>query len=241
MPPLTSSPAEGNLAGMPSLPAPAFAAGAIKREGAEIWCRRILLLGTALAAIALLSHFSLMLWAQNEFAAPESVVAAQSMMLAHEGTLYYSLRDYPYTVCAYTPIFYGLQAALIEAGLPAYTAGRLISFAAMLGIFVLVWRFAILFTRGRYYAWTGLVLCVSTSLLLSWGTVAQVDTLAVFLAMLGFYQYSRFAVRGENTLFLAAACVVAAFFTKQTMIACPPAIVLSLWFRSRKAALWFAA
>jgi hypothetical protein len=207
----------------------------------EMWCRRVLLVASAVAALALACHFALMLWAQNEFSTPESVVAAQSMMLAHEGTLYYSLHDYPYTVCAYMPIFYGLEAGLIKAGLGAYMAARLISFAAMLGIFALVWRLSILYTRNRYYAWTGVILCVSTSLLLTWGTVGQVDTLAVFFGLLGFYQYARYAIRGESTLLLAAVCVIAAFLTKQTMVACPAAIVLLLWFRNRKVALQFAA
>ncbi len=207
----------------------------------ETWCRRVLLVASAIAVIALVCHFALMLWAQHEFSSPESVVAAQSTMLAREGTLYYSLRDYPYTVSAYMPVFYLLEAALIKAGLPAYLAGRLISFAALLGIFAMVWRILMIYTRHRYYAWTGLVLCVSTSLVLTWGTVGQVDTLAVYFAMLGFYYYSRYLIQGENTLGMAAACTIAACFTKQTMVACPAAIFFSLWFRDRKLALKFAA
>lgn len=210
-------------------------------ETREIWCRRVLLAASALAVLALLCHFGLMLWGQHEFSSPESVVAAQSTMLAREGTLYYSLRDYPYTVSAYMPVFYLLEAALIKAGLPAYLAGRLISFAALLGIFTLVWRIVMIYTRHYYYAWTGLILCVSTSLVLSWGTVGQVDTLAVYFAMLGVYYYSRYLIQGENTLWIAAVCTIAAFFTKQTMLACPCAIFLSLWFRNRKLALKFAA
>ena len=158
---------------------------------------------------SLLCYFGLMLWAQHEFSSPESVVAAQSTMLAREGTLYYSLRDYPYTVSAYMPVFYLLETALIKAGLPAYLAGRLISFAALLGIFTMVWRIVMIYTRHRYYAWTGLILCASTSLVLTWGTVGQVDTLAVYFAMLGFYYYSRFLIQGENTLWLAAVCTIA--------------------------------
>src|SRR5690349_12531109 len=79
--------------------------------------RFILLTGLSIAGIALLCHLTLMLWGQHEFSSPESVVASQSMMLAHDGTLYYGLRDYPYTVNAYMPLFYLLDAALIKAGL----------------------------------------------------------------------------------------------------------------------------
>jgi hypothetical protein len=206
----------------------------------ELWCRRVLLVASVIAVLALVCHFGLMLWAQHEFSSPESVVAAQSTMLAREGTLYYSLRDYPYTVSAYMPIFYLLESGLIKAGVPAYLSGRLISFVALLGIFVMVWRIVMIYTRHHYYAWTGLVLCVSTSLVLSWGTVGQVDTLGVFFAMFGFYYYSRYLILGDDTLWMAAACTVAACFTKQTMVACPAAIFFSLWFRDRKVALKFA-
>ncbi len=198
----------------------------------EVWFRRALWFVSAIAGLAVACHFSVMLWAQHEFSQPESVVAAQSMMLAHNGTLYYGLKSYPFTVNAYMPLFYLLDAALIRTGLPAFTAGRLISFAALIAIFALVWRLLLLYTSDRYCAWLGSLLCASTSLLLCWGTVAQVDTLALCFAMAGFYYYSRYAFRGENMLWLAGAFVIAAVFTKQTMLACPTAIFFLLWFRS---------
>src|ERR1700733_3218906 len=76
----------------------------------EHWFRRGLWVASALAAIVLLFYVATMLWAANELSPPESVVAAQSLMLAHDGTLYYDLNQYPYTVCAYTPVFYLLEA-----------------------------------------------------------------------------------------------------------------------------------
>ena len=215
--------------------------GSAKQAATEAWFRRFLVVVLAIAGLGVLCHFGMMLWAQHEFASPESVVAAQSTMLAHGGGLYYSLRAYPYTVTAYMPLFYGLEAGLLKTGLPVYQAGRLLSFAALLGIFALVWRLLLLYTGERSYAWTGIALCASTSLLLSWGTVAQVDTLAVFFSVAGFYQYSRYAVRGEKTLLGAGACVILAFFTKQTAIACPAAIFLLLLFERPKVALRFGA
>src|SRR5207302_287562 len=82
--------------------------------------------------------------ARNEFSGPESIVNAQSVMLARDGTLYYDLNSYPHTVSAYTPLFYLLETGLIKVGLPAVTAGRLLSFAALLGIFALIWRLLLL-------------------------------------------------------------------------------------------------
>lgn len=205
----------------------------------EIWAQRALIAFFVAAALVILFHFAIMLWAENGFTGPEAVVASNSMMLAHDGTLYYDLKRYPYTVSAYTPVCYLLQASLFKLGLPAYTAGRLISFSAMLGIFALIWQIALMYTRDRYCAWLAALLAVSSALLLSWGTVGQVDTLAEFFGLAAFYLYSRFAVRGESTLVWCAAFALAAFFTKQTMLACPAAIFVLLCFEHRRKAIQF--
>ncbi len=210
------------------------------RNPVEIWFRRILLACAVLAALAILGHFALILWAQNEFSAPESIVATQSQQLAQHGALYYSLQSYPYTACLYMPQFYLLEAGLSKLGLTTRLAGRLVSFAAMFGIFALVWKILMLYTSDRNCALTGVVLCASTSLILAWGSIGQVDTLAVFWSMCAFYQFSRYWVNRESTLLWAGACVLLAIFTKQTAIACPAAIFLLLWSREKLTALKFA-
>ncbi|HYL39427.1 MAG TPA: hypothetical protein VEV17_26155 [Bryobacteraceae bacterium] len=211
------------------------------RSRSEVLVRRGLIGLSVIAGLGVLCHLVLMLWAQNEFTQPESIVAAQSTMLARDGTLYYDLKHYPYTVCAYMPLFYSLQAALIKTGVAALTAGRILSFGALGGIFLIAWRLVLLYTNDRYCAWTATLLCASTSILLNWGTDGQVDTLALFFAVAAFYFYSRYAIRGERTLALACGFALAALFTKQTMLACPAAIFLSLLFERPKAALRFAA
>ena len=211
------------------------------RSGPETAFRRALIALSVVAGVGLLCHFSVMLWARSEFAQPESIVALQSMMLARDGTLYYDLKHFPYTVCAYMPVFYFLEAALIKLGLAAFTAGRLLSFSALVGIFVMGWRMAMLYTGNRYCAWVTTLLCASTSVLLSWGTVAQVDTLAVFFAVSAFYYYSRYAIRGDETIVLAAVFVLAGLFTKQTMLASPAAICLALLMERPKVGIRFIA
>jgi len=207
----------------------------------EIWFRRILIFFSIVAGLCIVCHFGIMLWAENGFTGPEEVVAAQSMMLAEHGTLYYDLNHYPYTVCAYMPTLYLLEAGLHRVGMTTYMAGRLVNFCALLGILALIWRMALLYTRDRYCAWTATLLAASSGLLLYWGTVGQVDTLAATFALAAFYQYSRYALRGEPTLLWAAAFALLAFFTKQTMLACPVAIFVLLWFRRPKTAIRFGA
>ena len=187
-----------------------------------------------MAAIVLLCYFATMLWAANELSPPESVVAAQSLMLAHDGTLYYDLKHYPYTVCAYMPSFYWLESGLIRVGLSAFHAGRLISFAALLGLIVLCGRVTLLYTDDRNAAWVASLAAASSSLLGSWGTVGQVDMLAAFFALAAFYNYSRSEVRGANSLWIAGVYAALAVFTKQTMVAAPVAIFFCLFTRDRK-------
>jgi len=201
---------------------------------AERTFRSILVVFAALAALLILAHLGMLLWAQNGFTGGECVVAAHASMLVHDGTLYYDFHHYPYTVAPYTPLFYLLDAGLQKAGLPIYTAGRIISFAASLGIVALGWYLTLLYTKERYSAAMWALLCGSSSLLFIWGTVGQVDVLALFWALAAFYLYSRYDLLGEQTLIWAGACALLAFFTKQTMLACPAAICLHLFFTRRK-------
>jgi len=203
--------------------------------------RRGLWVASALAAIVILGYFATMLWAVNELSPPESVVAAQSLMLVHDGTLYYDLKHYPFTVCAYMPSFYWLESGLIRAGFSAVHAGRWISFAALLGVIVLCGRIALLYTGDRTAAWVAALAAAASPLLGSWGTIGQVDVLAAFFALAAFYHYSRFEVRGESSLWIAGVCAALAMFTKQTMVAAPTAIFVLLWMRDRKKAFWFGA
>ncbi|MBZ5677245.1 MAG: hypothetical protein LAP61_23620 [Acidobacteriia bacterium] len=207
----------------------------------EVWFRRGLWVASAMAAIVLLCYLGTMFWAANELSPPESVVSAQSLMLVHDGTLYYDLKHYPYTVSAYMPSFYWLESGLIRAGMSAFHAGRLISFAALLGLIALCGRIALLYTDDRHAAWVASLAAASSSLLGSWGTTGQVDMLAAFFALAAFYNYARFEVRGANTLWIAGVYGILAVFTKQTMLAAPAAIFILLWMRDRKKALWFGA
>ncbi|HLW76681.1 MAG TPA: glycosyltransferase 87 family protein [Bryobacteraceae bacterium] len=211
------------------------------RSAVEIWFRRILLACAVLAGIAILCHVGLIFWTQNEFSAPESIVATQSQQLAQHGRLYYALKSYPYTACLYMPQFYLLEAAISKLGLTTRLAGRLLSFAAMFGMFALVWRLLLLYTSNRNCARLGVVLCASTSLIPAWGSIGQVDMLAVFWSVCAFDQFSRYWLRREPRLAWAGVCIVLALFTKQTAIACPAAIFLLLWSREKLTAIKFAA
>lgn len=205
----------------------------------ELWFRSVMIAFAAVAGLLLAASFGLMVWAQNEFTGPESVVNAQATMLARHGTLYYSLKDHPYTVCAYMPIVYHLQAMLIRMGFTSALAGRLISFAALIGIVIMVWRLALVFTNDRLCAATAAICAASTSVAVLWGTAGQVDMLAIFFSIAAFERFSRYSVLSEKTLVWAGILAGLAIFTKQTTIACPVAIFLVLSINRKKVALIF--
>ena len=199
----------------------------------EAWFRRLFFVLLAIAGIGAVCQFGLAIWARNEFAGPESVVTAHATMLARDGTLYYRLNSYPYTVAAYTPLFYLSEAALHRLGMPARTAGRILSIAAWFALGWLTWRILISHTRDPATSALGVLLFVSNGLVLFWGTVGQVDVCATALALGAFC--------ARRNLWWAGVLCCLAFFTKQTMVACPLAIFLLLWFRDRKLALQFGA
>jgi hypothetical protein len=196
---------------------------------------------SVLSVLCVVAFLVTLLRARHELSLTESVVAAQATMLAHDGTLYYSLQHYPYTVCAYMPIFYFLEAGAARIGFPAFLAGRLISISALLASFALCWRLVRLYTGNRYAAWLAALLASSSLPLLSWGTIGVVDMLAVTLSLAAFYQFSRFYLHGENTLLWAGLFAAAAFFTKQTMLAASAAMFVLLLSRNRRKALIFGA
>jgi hypothetical protein len=207
---------------------------------AEKKFRVALRIGSALALVALLSCAFTAYRSVNDFSPAESVIAAQSMMLAHDGTLYYDLNRYPYTVCAYMPIYYLLEAELVRWHFTAFHGGRTVSMAAWCGLVAMVWNLVLLYTSDRNAAWLAAILAASSSLLLFWGSIAQTDTLAVFFAVTAFFYFSKFYVRGEATLIWAGVFAALALFTKQTMLSAPAAIFVALWLRDKKRAMWFA-
>jgi len=205
----------------------------------ELWFRRGLWAASGLAALAILISAGIMLWAQNELSPPESVVAAHALMLAHQGTLYYDLNHYPYTVSAYMPIFYTLQAGLVQLGLPSFTAGRLISLLAFLGLIAAAAGTVRVYTGNRVHQWIAAILVGISPLTVYWGVVGQVDMLALSFTVAAIYQFSRHDMLNEPTLWRAGTFAALALFTKQTMVAAPVAMLAVLLLRDWKKAVRF--
>jgi hypothetical protein len=204
---------------------------------------RVALRGIAvLVAIGLIGHLTVSLWAQHEFTPVESLVAIQSNMFAHGGGLYHNLNRYPFTVSAYGPIFYAVSGYLHKWGMGPHLSGRTLSFAALLTALWLCWRALGYLTSDRYVRATGVILAASTSNLLFWGTVGQVDMLAGCFSLAAFTSFLRYREqRKVHALVWAGILVILAVFTKQTALAGGAAIGLTLLIEDRRRAWWWIA
>lgn len=195
-----------------------------------------------LAALGIAAVFAVSLWARNALTAVEPVVAVQSHMFAQGEGLYYPLHQYPFTVAAYGPIFYSLCAVADRIGIPIYLAARTISMLSLLGALWFGWRIlARLVPNDAAARATGLLLAAVTANLLYWGSVGQVDILAVCCSLAAFSSYLDWRA-GSGKIWLAGLFVVLAVFTKQTAISSGAAIgLMLLWEDRRTAARWIPA
>jgi hypothetical protein len=96
------------------------------------------------------------------------------------------------------------------------------------------WRILRLCTASRYAVWVGTLLVASTGNLLFWGTVGQVDLLALAFSLAAFYQYL------DRRLVWAGLLLMLGAFTKQSMLAAGTSILLLLALENRRRAAWFA-
>ena len=208
----------------------------------ERLCKHVLLGIALFVALGFAGHLAVLLWSQHEFTPVESLVAIHSNMLTHGEGLYYDLNRYPFTVSPYGPIFYAASGYLQRLGAGPYFSGRILSFAALLTSLWLCWKALGYLTRDRYARATGVLLAASTSNILLWGTVGQVDMLAACLSLAAFTLFLRYRERREiKPLVWSAILVILSIFTKQTSVAAGAAIGLTLLAEDRKRAAWWIA
>jgi hypothetical protein len=164
-----------------------------------------------------------------EFLYGEAIVLDETRRIALGQPLYPAPTALPLTVTAYTPLYYLLVGAFQRlSGDLGYSAGRIVSVAAVLASAgVLAWsvrRIAGRWSGGLLAA--GLFLTQNLTVVL-WAPVNRVDPLALGFTLLGL----ALATSGRTTL--AALPLALAVLTKQTYLAAPLCVVLTLWPRRR--------
>jgi hypothetical protein len=166
----------------------------------------------------------------------ESIVLQEVRRVASGETLYQAPTSLPLTVTAYTPLYYLLVGNLQRLlGDSSYTIGRIVSLLATAGGAACLVA-GVRSATGRWPAGLLAAFVFLTQNLTAnlWGPMHRVDTLALGLSLLGL------AVAAAGHPRWAVLPLLLALLTKQTYVAAPAALLLSLW-PDRRTMLAFAA
>jgi hypothetical protein len=165
----------------------------------------------------------------SEFVYGEAVILDETHRIRLGQPLYPAPTALPLTVTAYPPVYYFIVSWLQQfSGDLGYTMGRLVSMGAVLVSAALI-AWSVKSIAGRWCGGllaAGLFLTRNLAVLL-WAPAHRVDTLALCFTLPGL----SLATRGRTTV--AALPLGLAILTKQSYLAAPLCVVLTLWPRRR--------
>jgi len=171
----------------------------------------------------------------------ESIIYDQAARLVRGKALYQPLDHSPFTVAAYTPLYYAAVAGLQGLALPGFSPGRVASFAAGLCAAIFVGQLAARRAADRRAGLFAAVLFLGLGFPgdYPWFAFYKEDMLGVALA-LGAIAVLDTGCDRRRALY-AGAFAGLAFLTKQTLVAASLAGFAWLLVRNRSSALTFAA
>jgi len=166
-------------------------------------------------------------------------VLNQAWRLARGQSIYRGIEAPPYTFAAYTPVYYALAALAMKFSGLSFIPARLISLSAALSI---GWALVILSRRWKNNAaggiWTAFFLFLVPAFLYNM-TRSNVQMAAVAFSLWSLVFF--LGARRSETVILSALLAVLAFYTKQTQIALPLAMIVYLALRNRRWLLPYTA
>jgi hypothetical protein len=170
----------------------------------------------------------------------EAIIYGQAARFLHGEALYPLLDGPPFTVAAYTPLYYTLAAGLRGLAGPGFGPGRTLSFGAGLLAAIVVGNLAAQKTSraaGLFAALLFIGLGFPGDY--PWFAFYKEDMLGVALSLVALAVLEHAAGRRRSTI-AAGALAGLAFLTKQTFVAATVAGCLWLLWQSRARALTFA-
>lgn len=124
---------------------------------------------------------------------------------------------FDFVAFGYPPLYFYLSALLAKMTVPGFLPLRLVSLLSSLGSLFLIYRIVSRETGGKYFGVIAAALFASTyNLSEAWFDIAKVDSLFLFLLLLGIYLL-RFQDSPRGFL-LAAIALSLSFFSKQTAL-----------------------
>jgi hypothetical protein len=156
----------------------------------------------------------------------EGCVLAMAQLLSERGTYFPTLRGYPLLVANYPPVFIGLTATLQLAFGPSLLGPRLLSFLSTLGVLAVLYPLLRRLAGARWIGAALTVLFVLPWFVTSWAALARVDMLALLLSLGGLAVVERHGASARA--WPALPLFWLAFFTKQTALVAPVAVLVDL-------------
>jgi len=167
---------------------------------------------------------------------PESAVVFNALLAAHDGHLYHAWELSPFTPSPYGPVYYfvlALVAKVFPLGHQSLLlVGRVWSYASYLGAAVLVYLWTIRLQVTKPYAVVGAVFFAGLYDFVPWNVSTRPDFPALLLMALGLFIYTAEHSTERNKYF-AAFCFAIGLLVKESFIAAPVALFLSLLIQRR--------
>jgi 4-amino-4-deoxy-L-arabinose transferase-like glycosyltransferase len=164
----------------------------------------------------------------------EGCVLAMAQLLAERGNYFVALRDYPFLVSNYPPVFIGLTALAHIAFGPSLLAPRLLSLLATLALLAVLFSLLRRLAGGRWAAAALTVLFVAPWFVGTWAALGRVDMLALLFSIGGLAVVERHGV--TRRAWPALPLFWLAFLTKQNALLAPGAVAGALLLeRDRRA------
>jgi hypothetical protein len=166
-------------------------------------------------------------------------VLSQAWRLAKGQSIYHAIDAPPFTFAAYTPVYYALSALLMKFTGLNFLPAKLLSFLAALCI---AWAFVRLDREWnntvKGAVWAAFFLFLIPAFLYN-STRANVQVLAVAFSTWSLVFFLR--NRRMETVIVSPLLAVLAFYTKQTQVALPLAMMIYLALRNRRWLIPYAA
>ncbi len=167
----------------------------------------------------------------------EGLLLDQCRRLSEGDRLYKPFGGYPYKADHYPPLYPLMAAPLNRAWGTSFAYGRLISVLATLGTTILLYRTIHRITANRPAAMMSSLLYLASPYVLLWSSVHRVDSLGLFFTMSGIVV----SLQGfeSRRIFLAIPLFLLAGLSKQTFIAAPLAVFVTLLVQDRRRGIFW--
>jgi hypothetical protein len=162
----------------------------------------------------------------------EPEILNQAWRLTNGGSIYHGIESPPYAFAAYTPLYFAVTAVLMKFTGLSYIPAKLISFLAALLIGWAIVRLNREWNKsGRDGLWAAFFLFLIPAFLYN-SVRCHAQMMAVAFSVWSLYFFLR--NRWKATLVISPLLAVLAFYTKQTQVALPLAMILYLAIRNRR-------